>query len=162
MPYKRNRHFTAMIVAGIWTVSCVCCASAIIYFYGLDHAATVIYPFRSHTEQGAAVVETAVVAMLCSSWAIWFGLNQKRSPRRMALRGAVGTEVSLAVFSVVGLQVALANWRSPLDLIFRSTFFAEYNWLTFVLEVAPVTSCVVGLLLFWVAKVYWGSSSGEV
>jgi hypothetical protein len=68
----------------------------------------------------------------------------------MAIHAAIWTEVSLTVFSLVGMQIALTNWRSPLDLIFRTTFFGEYNWLTFVLEVAPVTSCVVGLLLFWI------------
>ena len=142
-----NRYSKAIIVAGIWIVSCLCCASAMMYFYGMVDAATVFDPFKSRSEQGAAVVETAVVATLCSSWAIWFGLSRKRSRITMALWAAIGTEVSLAIFSVVGLQSGLGDWSSSLDPIFRSTFFAEYNWLTFILEVAPVTSCVVGLLV---------------
>ena len=128
------------------------------YFYNMALGATVVYPFKSRTEQGAAIVETAVIATLCSSWAIWFGLSRKRSRIIMALCAAIGTEVSLAVFSVVGLQSGLGDWSSSLDPIFRSTFFAEYNCLTFILEVAPVTSCVVGLLVFWVARVDRGAS----
>ena len=150
MLYEDDRYPTVMAVGGIWMMSCVCCALAIVYFYGLAHPVTVLYPFTNRRDQGTAIVGTAVVATLCSSWAVWWGLHRRRSRKSTAFQAAIWTEVSLSAFSLVGRQIALTGWRSPLDLIFSTTLFSEYNWLTFVLEVAPVTSCVVGLLLFWI------------
>jgi len=72
----------------------------------------------------------------------------------MMLRTASATQASLTVYAIVGMQVATANWRSPFDFIFRPSFFAEYNWLTFIMEVAPVTSIAAGVLLLLSSILY--------
>jgi len=118
-----------------------------IYFYGL-FGAGIIYPFRNHFEQGIAVFRTALTATILSSWAIWFGARGKGELGSILLKTGLATQASLTLYAIVGLQVAIADWRSPLDLIFPATFFAEYNWLTFILEVALVTSVAASLLLY--------------
>jgi len=125
----------------------MCCALAIIYFYSLLTAG-VLYPFKSHFEQVVSGLRTAVFATLAASWAIWLGMRGKRSLSITMLKAGVATQASFTVFAVIGLRVAIASLRSPLDLVFPSTFFDEYNWLTFILEVAPVTSATAGVLLY--------------
>jgi hypothetical protein len=144
----RERHFRVAAFIGVWIGSCLCCALAIVFFYGVGHAGTYIYPFKDRSEQVVAALQTAIAAMLISSWAIWFGISRKRSRGMAVLQAALATEASLTIYALAGLQLAIRDWRSPLDLIFPSTFFAEYNWLTFILEVAPVTSCAVTIFLF--------------
>jgi hypothetical protein len=121
-----------------------------IYFYDLWGTGT-FYPFKTHAEQRVAVFLTAFAATLSSAWAIWFGTWRKRSLTMMMLRTASATQASLTVYAIVGMQ---ANWRSPFELIFPSSSFAEYNWLTFILEVAPVTSIAGGALLLLSTKLY--------
>ena len=138
------RSLRCLHLAVVWMGTCICCALAMIYFYCLWDTGA-IYPFKSHADQGIAVVLVASAATLSSSWAIWFGEGRKRSLTMIMLRTAAATQASLTVYAIVGMQVSTGNWT--LDLIFRSTFFAEYNWLTFILEVAPVTSIAAGALL---------------
>jgi hypothetical protein len=73
---------------------------------------------------------------------------------RMAmLRTAVATQATLTLFAVLGLQLAIASRQLPLgDWVFPGTFFAEYNWLTFILEVAPATSVAAFILLYFVRR----------
>jgi hypothetical protein len=153
MAVVKEGHSRFLAFVGIWVAAYVCCAAAIAFFYGLGHAETVIYPFKDRSEQGAAALQTAAAAMLSVSWAIWLGLSRKRSRGMMVLLTAFGVEASLIIYAVAGLEVTTRNWRSPLDLIFRSTFFAEYNWLTFILEIGPVMSGAVALFLFVALKV---------
>jgi hypothetical protein len=148
-----HRSLRCLHVAVVWMGTCICCALAMICFYGLWGTGT-IYSFKTHAEQGAAVLQTASAATLSSSWAIWFGTRRKRSLTMMILRTASATQASLTVYAIVGMQVATANWRSPFDFIFRPSFFAEYNWLTFIMEVAPVTSIAAGVLLLLSSILY--------
>jgi hypothetical protein len=136
----------------IWFATCAFCVAAIVCVYGLARPETLLYPFRTRAQQTSAACFTAAAATLCSAWAIWFGLSQQRNALSKALYVAFGTGISYAAFSAIGLQICLADWRSPLNLIFPSTFFAEYNWLAFIFEVAPATSCFVGLLVFLLVK----------
>jgi hypothetical protein len=100
-------------------------------------------PSETHFEQGIAVLRTVLAATLTSSWAIWLGAGQKRGLAMTLLRTGFPTQLALTLN-------AIAGWRSPasLNLIFPSTFFSEYNWLTFILEVAPITTVRASLLLF--------------
>jgi hypothetical protein len=69
------------------------------------------------------------------------------------LRTAVATQATLTLFAVLGLQLAIASRQLPLgDWVSPSTFFAEYNWLTFTLEVAPATSVAAFILLYFVRR----------
>lgn len=152
MVVVRDRYSRFLAFISIWVAAYMCCAAAIVFFYGLGHAATSIYSFRDRSEQNTAVFQTAAASMVSVSWAIWFGLSRKRSRGMMVLLTAFAAEVSLTIYAIVGLEVVTGNWRSPFDIIFRSTFFAEYNWLTFILEVGPVISCAVALFLFLALK----------
>lgn len=38
------------------------------------------------------------------------------------------------------------------DLIFPSTFFAEFNFLTFIFQVAPVVAIAEGILLYFALR----------
>lgn len=130
----KNVNSRYVVITIAWLCTWICCTLAIVYFYGLSGNG-VVDPFRSHFEEVVAALQTALVATLASSWAIWFGAKQKRSLVMAMLRTGFATQVSLTFYGI-------ADWRSPssLNFIFPSTFFAEYNWLTFIFEVAPVTS----------------------
>lgn len=147
-PKVRSRYIA---IAATWLGACLFCIVAMIYFYGL-FGAGIIYPFRNHSEQGFAVFRTAVTATIVSSWAIWLGARGRRGLGSILLRTGLATQASLALYAIVGLRMATADWRSPLDFIFPATFFAEYNWLTFILEVAPVTSVAASLLLYLISR----------
>jgi hypothetical protein len=126
----------------VWVGTYACCALAVIYFYGLLGAG-VIYPFANHLEQGFAVLRTALIATLASSWTLWFGARRKDWLLTTLLKIGVTTQITLTIYAIIG-------WRSPssLNLIFPSTFFAEYNWLIFIFEIAPITSVASTLLLY--------------
>lgn len=158
MGIGQDKHLPWVAFLGIWVGTCICCALAIAFFYGLGREGTTIYPFKDRAEQTWAVLQTSAAATLSSSWGIWFGARRKRSPAMNMLRTAFATQVSLTFYSIIGMQLATKNLRSAFDLIFRSTFFAEYNWLTFILEVAPVTSCGATLLLL----VFLGRNTSEI
>ena len=147
MPNKQDARSRYIVVAATWIGTCLVCAMAMIYFYSL-FGAGIIYPFRNHFEQAIAVFRTALTATIVSSWAICFGTRGKGGLGLILLKTGPATQASLTLYAIVGLQVAIADWRSPLDLIFPATFFADYNWLTFILEVAPVTSLTTSLLLY--------------
>lgn len=130
--------FGPVAIAGLGT--CLCCALAIVFYFGLLRAGTVD-PFRSHFEQVVAALRTALVATVASLWAILFGLRGKHRLAIAMLRTGLAMQFSLTLYALLG-------WRSPssLNLIFPSTFFAEYNWLTFIFEVAPTTAIAASLL----------------
>lgn len=139
MVSDRRRFLTA---CGVWLGTFVCCALAIVRFYGLLHGHDV-YPLGGNREQAIAAVRTGLIATFASSWAIWIGTSQRSRLTTALWRTGLATQISLTLF-------AIAGWQSPpsLDLIFPSTFFAEYNWLTFIFQVAPATAIAASFLLY--------------
>jgi hypothetical protein len=136
-----------------WIAACIGCSLAVIHFYGVFRAGR-MYPFRSHLEQGAAVLRTSLVATLLSSWAIWFGARRRNGLAIVALRTGLAAQLTLALYGIAGCggvlggDFTIGGWRGSTDLIFPATFFSEYNWLTFIFEVAPVTSVTMSLSLY--------------
>jgi hypothetical protein len=125
----------------------ISCALAIACFYGL-WSKEIIYPFGNHSEEVVTVLCTATIATLVSSWAIWIGTSRKRSLAMTLLRTGLPIQASLTLYAMVGLRMAITWNSSHVNLVFPSTFFSEYNWLTFIFEVAPVTSIGASLLLY--------------
>jgi len=136
-----------LLITITWLVSCIVCALAIAYFYDLLGSST-IYPFKNASEQGVAILKTAVSATLVSSWAIWLGTKGDSSFGKILLKAGIPMQLTFALYAVIGLNVDMADRRMSIEWIFPSTFFAEYNWLTFILEVAPVTALAASLLLY--------------
>ena len=134
--------------AAAWFGACASCAMAMAWFYDLFDGGT-IYPFKSHWGLRFAVLRTASIATLASSWALWFGTRRRRSLPMTLLRIGFATQISLTLFAILGSGIVLGSTRwSVVDVVFPSTFFSEYNWLTFIFEVAPTTSLAASLLLF--------------
>lgn len=144
---QNNKLFRVALVLP-WVGATICCAFAMIAFYGLL-GNRILFPFKTHADQIIAVSQTALAATVISSWAMWFGARGKPDLKTVLLRTGVGTQLSLTLFAVTGLLATLLDRHSPLDLVFHSTFFAEYNWLTFIFEVAPLTSIAACLLLYF-------------
>ena len=67
------------------------------------------------------------------------------------LRTGLPTLVSLALFSIAGCQGNLGQFS---NFFFPSTFFAEYNFLTFIFEIAPTTSIAASLLLYTFLRLF--------
>jgi hypothetical protein len=122
------------------------CAIAVVYFYGLQNGRT-LDPFRSYSEELTAVLRTALTASVLSSWGVWVALRGKRSFGSILLRMGLATQLSLTLYAILGWQ-PISDRLGPLNIFFPSTFFAEYNWLTFIFEVAPLTSIASSLLLY--------------
>jgi hypothetical protein len=133
--------------------TCIVCALAIHYFYDLHGAAT-LWPYQSLFEQDVAILRTAVIGTIASSWAIWFGARRGRNPRSFALWAALGVLVTLILYGwagcggVLGGDSKIAGWNKVVEFLFPSTFFAEYNFLTFIFEIAPATALAAVLLLY--------------
>jgi hypothetical protein len=139
-----------IFIATAWILTFLCCALAMAYFYGLLSGG-LFDPFKNYTEEGLAVLRTAFPATLLSSLAIWIGIKGNHGLRGIFLRTGIATQISLTLYAIAGWQ-PISDHLGAVNLIFPGTFFAEYNWLTFILEVAPVTSLSASLLLclyFW-------------
>jgi hypothetical protein len=130
---------------------------AIHYFYGLHGSAT-LWPYKSLFEQDVAILRTAVIGTVASSWAIWFGLKQGRSVRGFVVRACLGTLLTFVLYGVAGCGGVLgggsgiAGWRKACEFFFPSTFFAEYNFLMFIFEFAPSSALASALLLYVFSK----------
>ena len=137
--------------------TCMGCALSIHYFYGLRGAAT-LWPYKSLVEQDAVILRTAALGTLASSWAIWFGASIARNPRMSVLWTALGTLITLVVYGILGCGGVLggdskiAGWNAVVDFTFPSTFFAEYNFLIFIFEIAPITALAETILLLLFSK----------
>jgi len=125
--------------------TCVCCAGAIFYFYDL-HDAGMLYPFKSPFDQGLGLVRTALIATIASSWAIWFGVKRGQGPVRAMLRTGLATLLTLVLYGFAGCGGVLGSVHGSTDFIFPSTFFSEFNFLTFIFEVAPTVAVAEALL----------------
>jgi hypothetical protein len=128
------------------------------YFYDLHGAAT-LYPYKSQFEQDIVIIRTALIATVASSWAIWFGVRRGHSRGIVMLRTGLATLLTLALYGVAGCGGVLGGgwtiggWHSSTDFIFPSTFFSEFNFLTFIFEIAPTVAVtealLAGLCLRW-------------
>ena len=122
------------------------CALAIGYFYNLWHEAP--YPYGTRLELIFAALRTALIATLGSSWSLWLALGSKRSYAKTLVLNGIAIQVSLTLYAIGG---PLTEGDSSLaQFLLPATFFAEYNWLTFIFEVGPVTAIAASLLL-WLA-----------
>jgi hypothetical protein len=122
------------------------CAIAVVYFYGLQNGRT-LDPFRNYSEELTAVLRTAPASSVLSSWGVWVALRGKRNFWSVLLRMGFATQLSLTLYAILGWQ-PVSDRLGPINIFFPSTFFAEYNWLTFIFEVAPLTSIASSLLLY--------------
>jgi hypothetical protein len=154
LTHFRDRIVRCVSILGVLSGTCLACALAIHYFYGLHGAAT-LWPYESVVGQDVAILRTAAIGTLASSWAIWFGARMARNFRISALWAALGTLITLVVYGILGCGGVLggdskiAIWNAVTDFIFPTTFFAEYNFLTFTFEVAPTTAIAEAILLFF-------------
>lgn len=135
-------HRRFLTASGVWLGTFVCCVLAIVGFYGLLHGHDV-YPHGGNREQAIAATRTGAIATFASLWAILIGTSQQPRLTTALWRTGLATQISLTLF-------AIAGWQSQpsLNLIFPSTFFAEYNWLTFIFQVAPATAIAASFLLY--------------
>jgi hypothetical protein len=114
-----------------------------------------LWPYKSLLEQRIAILRIALIGALASSWAIWFGARLGRNPRTFALWAALGTLITLVLYGIAGCGGVLggnyenAYWNGASDFIFPSTFFAEFNFLTFIFEIAPTTAVAEFILLYF-------------
>jgi hypothetical protein len=109
-----------------------------LYFYGLVDAAP-RFPFKTGHQQIVALSVTSLMGTLVSSWALVFGSKGQRIGS-IILRTGLGIQISLTLYAVAG-------WRLPSTYITPSVFFSEFNWMTFIFEVAPATSIAACVLL---------------
>jgi len=146
---NQDNYSRGVRIAFVWTGTYVCCALAIIYFYDMFGAAP-DYLLGTYSRQIVVVLRTALVATLLSSWAIWFGTNQKHSVVVSMLQTGFATLITLALYGTVGFGGFLGGrlWRLSGDLIYAKALFTETNFLTFIFEIAPATSLAASLLLY--------------
>jgi hypothetical protein len=136
----------------VWLGSWLCCGLAIVYFYNLS--GSTYYPFESRSQQIITAFRTALIATIISSGISWLVTASKPRLRMSMLRVALTTQAILTLFALSGHRLAISTRQLPiLDWGFPSIFFAEYNWMTFILEVAPATSIAVLLWLHLCSKV---------
>lgn len=137
--------------------TCIASALAIHYFYGL-HGADTLWTYKNLPEQDIAIFRTGLTGALASSWAIWFGARRSRNPRTFALWAALGTLITLVLYGIAGCGGVLGgNYKNGYlnevsEFIFPSTFFSEFNFLTFIFEIAPTTAAAEFILLYFFSR----------
>ena len=114
---------------------------SIVYFYSLRIAASPIFPFHTYAEEYRSVAAIALVTTLpvvaIANLARGIGIRH----RKLWTALVVGLEVQVFLTCYAMFASAMSGW-----LITHTVFFGEYNWLTFILEVAPVTSACASVL----------------
>lgn len=142
---SRCVHFA--IISGVTFASCVL---AIGSFYRTW--TRILYPFNTLGEETLSVVITASIATLASSWAVWLGVKLRGNLTKRLILSGLATQLSLTAYAIIGLRIAVASNSTFLNFFFPSIFFAEYNWLTFIFEIAPITSIAQMLLLYFLLR----------
>ncbi|MGB6932667.1 MAG: hypothetical protein WBD91_07805 [Acidobacteriaceae bacterium] len=90
--------------------------------------------------------------------AIWFGVRKERRAAIIALRTGLASLFTLTIYGIAGCggvlggNLNIGGWHLSTDVVFPSTFFSEYNWLTFIFEVGPATSLFSALLLYTLVR----------
>ena len=133
---------TYVRIAGVAFVSWLIFVAAFTYFYDLTLDPP-RYPYRDVHSEAIGVCIVALFGILCSGWT-WFlasRTSRKLTFARALLLCGLGTLVSLYGFTFIGIQ--LAQTTRAFDI-----FFAEYNFLTFLFEVAPCVSILAAGLAF--------------
>jgi hypothetical protein len=110
----------------------------------------IYYPSPSISYQVGFAAKTSILTALLSAvtWVVPVIRARCIGYVKAALIVGLGTQVLLTLRSVLSLYFDGLPY-SP------STMFAEYNWLTFILEVGPIVSLASVLLtigVMWIAK----------
>jgi hypothetical protein len=139
---------TAIVTAGSFAI----CLVAIHEFYGLHGEAT-LYPYTSPSEQWRVIARVALLATTGIFWSIFLGTQGRYAPRTAAMWTGVGALATLTLYGVLGCGGVLGNdltvgsWHGSTEFFFPSLVFSEFNFLTFIFEVAPTTAGTASLLV---------------
>jgi hypothetical protein len=142
--------FTAIIITMIGTF--IVFALALIYFFDW-HWTNPDFPLRSYSEKIFPILITSLIATLLAIVPIWLGAMGRHKFGMIFLRTGLALQASLTLYAMAGCQGVLGGYEHISSHIFPSTFFAEYNFFTVMLEVAPVTSIAPSLLLYGTIKI---------
>lgn len=143
----------AITLVSVWVGSCICCAISIPHIYSLHGAAT-IYPYGSVGEQRMAIWRASAIATFFSTCLVGFVLQRKFNGAKTGLLAWPVTFLGLALYGfagcggVLGEGLTVGHLHISTDPLFPSRIFAEFNFLTFVFEVAPITAFVAGVLAY--------------
>lgn len=146
----KTRNLTAAIASASMFVVCT---ASIFYFYGLHGRAT-LYPYQTQAQQTLVIMRIALFVTLLSFWPLWFSLRRERRPRTAALWSGFGALFVLALYGLAGCggllggSIGVAGWHTSTRFFFPSLFFSEFNFLTFIFEVAPATAAFAGLTVY--------------
>ncbi len=137
-------HLFAIVITMIGTF--IVCTLALIYFFDWRWKDSGDLFTRNSEQLLFFTLRTALIATFLSSWAIWLGTKVINNFGVVMLCTGLGTLFSMTIYAVAGCGGVLGGQFS--EIIFPAAFFAEYNFFTVMLEVAPVTSIATGLLLY--------------
>jgi hypothetical protein len=153
MHYGKVALSWAISFVSVWVGSCVCCAISIPHIYGLHGAAT-LYPYGSVGEQSIDIWRASAIATFFSSCLVGFVLQRRLNEAKTALLACAGTFLVLALYGFAGCQgvlgesLTVGHLRVSTELLFPALIFSEFNFLTFIFEVAPITAFVAAVLAY--------------
>ncbi len=140
-----------------WAGTFAACVTATCGFYDL-HGMVALSADENYLKAILDVVRFAFIATFFSLWALWWSVRRRRRSGVAALWAGVGVLITLALYGVggcggvLGDELAIGNWRWSMEFFFPSFFFSEFNFLTFIFEVAPVTAMTTGVLVYFLLK----------
>ena len=149
---KKPEKLTIVVVCASVFFFCIA-ATLCFYGYGLNETVD-IYPYQSKTQLFAVIFRIASIAALISLLPLRVAVRKSQSPRTAAQWSGVGTLVPLVLYGfagcggVLGNEVRIGNWHASTNFLFPSLYFSEFNFLTFIFEVAPVTALLVGVVVY--------------
>jgi hypothetical protein len=140
-------------LVSVWVASCIFCAMSIPNIYGLHGAAT-IYPYGSVGEQRIAFWRASAIATFFSTCLVGFVLQRRFKETKTVLLAWVGTFLGLSLYGIAGGQgflvgsITAGHLHTLTRLLFPSRIFSEFNFFTFIFEVAPLTAIVAALITY--------------
>ncbi len=142
-----------LVVAIACTSVFAICTVSVFYFYGLHGPAT-LYPYTAQSQQTIVILRIALIATILSFLPFWFSIRRKHRPSTSALWSGFGVLIVLVLYGlsgcrgILGRSIEVAGWHVSTSFFFPSLFFSEFNFLTFICEVAPVTAGFTGVIVY--------------
>ncbi|MGO9775354.1 MAG: hypothetical protein ACLPM3_02065 [Terracidiphilus sp.] len=140
-------------LVSVWVGSCVFCAISIPHLYGI-HVADILYSYGSVGAVNLAIWRACAIATFFSTCLVGLALQRRLSAAKTGLLAWAATFLGLALYGfagcggVLGEGLTVGHLHISMDPLFPSLIFAEFNFLTFMFEVAPLTAIVAAVIAY--------------
>jgi hypothetical protein len=137
----------------VWVGSCIFCAVLVPHIYGL-HGTDTLNSYSSLSEQREAFWGASAIATFFSSFFVGLVVQRRFKKKDTVILAWVVAFFGLTIYGLLGCEgilgggFAVGHLHVSTNLLFPSFMFAEFNFFTFILELAPLTAFVAAILTY--------------